>query len=167
MAKVRILVVFDGHEDGLVEKMSRKVAEGARGAGAEVLCLAVGSAKPDDILGVDALIVGSPCHFAGPSAAVKRFMDSTWPIRGKLAGKVGAVFTASEHLAGGQELTMLSCLAFFLSHGMIVEGSDQGDAFGATLVAPGGDKSEAMADDPEECRRLGEKAARLAAKVKG
>ena len=57
----------------------------------------------------DAVIIGSPCHFGGPSAAVKKFMDSTWPIRGKLAGKVGAVFAASEHLAGGHELTMISC----------------------------------------------------------
>lgn len=167
MAAIRVLVVFDGHEDGLVERMARKVAEGARGAGAEVLVLAAGSAKADDVLAVDALIIGSPCHFAGPSATVKKFIDSTWAHRGKLVGKVGGAFAASEHLAGGHELTMISCLAFFLSHGMVVEGSDKGDAFGAILVAPDGDKSEAMADDPEECRRLGEKAVKLAAKLKG
>ncbi len=165
MAGIRVLVVFDGHEDGLVERMARKVAEGVRGTGAEALTLAVGSVKPEDAIKADAVIIGSPCHFAGPSASIKRFMDSTWPIRGKLTGKVGAAFVASEHLAGGQELTMLSCLAFFLPHGMIVEGSDKGDAFGAILVAPEGDKSEAMADDPEECRRLGEKAALLAQKL--
>lgn len=166
MPQVRVLVVFDGHEDGLVERMARKVAEGVRGAGAEALTLAVKSAKPEDAMAADAVIIGSPCHFGGPSAAVKKFMDSTWPIRGKLAGKVGAVFAASEHLAGGHELTMISCLAFFLSHGMVVEGSDKGDAFGAIVVAPEGDKSEAVADDPEECRRLGEKAARLASRLK-
>ncbi len=167
MAAIRVLVVFDGHEDGLIEKMARKVAEGVRGAGGEALSLAVGSAKPEDILQADALIVGSPCHFAGPSAAMKKFMDSTWKLRGKLAGKVGASFAASEHLAGGHELTLLSCLAFFLSHGMIVEGSDKGDSFGAILIAPEGNKNEAMTDDPEECRWLGEKAVRLAQKLKG
>lgn len=167
MASIRALVVFDGHQDGLIDRMARKVVEGARGAGAEALTLSADSAKPEDLLQADAIILGSPCHFAGPSAAMKRFMDSTWPFRGKLAGKVGGAFAASEHLAGGQELTMISCLAFFLSHGMIVEGSDKGDAFGAILVAPDGDKTEAMADDPEECRRLGEKTARLAARLKG
>lgn len=167
MANIRVLVVFDGHDDGLVEKMSRKVAEGVREAGGEALSLAVNSAKPEDVLDADVLVIGSPCHFAGPSAAVKKFMDATWPLRGGFAGKVGASFVASEHLAGGHELTMISCLAFFLSHGMIVEGGDKGDAFGAILIAPDGDKSEALADDPEECRRLGQKAVRLAARLKG
>ena len=166
MSKVKILIVFDGHEDGLVERMSRKVAEGARGAGAEVLMLTSGNAKAQDILEYDALILGSPCHFAGPSTSVKRFMDSTWPIRGKLAGKVGAAFTAAEHLAGGHELTLVSAISFFLSHGMIVEGSCNGDSFGATLIAPDGEYREALSDDPEECRHLGEKTAKLAAKLK-
>lgn len=166
MSSVKILIVFDGQEDGLIERMSRKVAEGARGAGAEVLMLTAANAKAQDILDRDCLILGTPCHFAGMSTAVKRFVDSTWPLRGKLAGRVGAVFTAANHLAGGHELTLLSVIAFFMSHGMIVEGSPEGDSFGATLIAPEGDAGEAMADDPEECRRLGEKAARLAAKLK-
>ncbi len=166
MSKPKILIVFDGHEDGLVERMSRKVAEGARGAGAEVLMLTASNAKPTDALDCDCLILGSPCHFAGMSTAIKRFVDMTWSIRGKLAGKVGAAFTAANHLAGGHELTLLSAIAFFLSQGMIVEGSANGDAFGATLIAPEGDASEAMADDPEECRNLGAKAAALAARLK-
>ncbi len=166
MSTVKILIVFDGHEDGLVERMSRKVAEGARGAGAEVLMLTASNAKPTDLPGHDAIILGSPCHFAGPSTSIKRFMDSTWPIRGQLAGKVGAAFTAAEHLAGGHELTLVSAISFFLSHGMIIEGSCEGDSFGATLIAPDGDYSEALADDPEECRRLGERAAKLAARLK-
>lgn len=166
MSDVSVLVVFDGHEDGLVEKMSRKVAEGARGAGADVLVLAANSAKPEDAVERDALIIGSPCHFAGVSASIKRFMDSTWSHRGRLAGKAGAAFTVSEHLAGGHELTLLSTLSFFLSHGMVIEGSHLGDAFGALLIAPDGDKKEFLADDPEECRRLGEKTARLAGRLK-
>ena len=166
MPNPRILIVFDGHEDGLVERMSRKVAEGARSAGAEVLMLTAANAKPDDVLSHDALIIGSPCHFAAPSTAVKRFMDATWPLRGKLAGKIGGAFTAANHLAGGHELTLISAIAFFMSHGMIVEGNAEGDAFGATLIAPEGDASEAMSDDPEECRQLGVKIAKLAARLK-
>lgn len=165
MPTPKILIVFDGHEDGLVERMSRKVAEGARGVGAEVLMLTAANAKPDDLLASDAVILGSPCHFAGPSTAMKRFMDSTWPIRGKLTGKVGAAFTAANHLAGGHELTLLSAISFFLSHGMIIEGSSEGDSFGATIIAPDGIYSEALADDPEECRTLGEKAVRLASRL--
>ena len=167
MAKAKILLVFDGHEDGLVERMSRKVAEGAREAGAEVLMLTAANATPDDAIGHDALIIGSPCHFAGPSTAVKRFMDSTWPARGRLAGKIGGAFTAANHLAGGHELTLISAMTFFLSHGMIIEGNTDGDAFGATLIAPEGDAAEAMTDDPEECRRLGRRVAELAARLKG
>lgn len=167
MSKPTMLIVFDGQEDGLVERMSRKVAEGARGTGAEVLMLTAANAKPDDVLGHDALVIGSPCHFAGPSTAIKRFMDSTWPLRGKLVGKVGAAFTAATHLAGGHELTLLSAISFFLTHGMVVQGSAEGDAFGAVLISPDGVYSEAVSDDPEECRVLGSGTAALAARLKG
>lgn len=167
MSQVRVIIVFDGHEDGLVERMSRKVAEGARGAGAEVLMLTSANAKPEDLLERDVIVLGSPCHFAGPSTSMKRFMDATWPLRGKLAGKVGAAFTAANHLAGGHELTLISAITFFLAHGMIVEGSCEGDSFGATLIAPDGEYREALTDDPEECRTLGEKAVGLAARLKG
>lgn len=164
----KVLIVFDGHEDGLVGRMARKVAEGSRGAGADVLSLTSANVKPEELEGYDALILGSPCHFAGPSTAMKRFMDSTWPIRGRLAGKVGAAFTAANHLAGGHELTLISAISFFLTHGMIIEGSVEGDSFGATVIAPEGESiREGVSDDPEECRRLGEKAVRLAAKLKG
>ncbi len=164
---MKVLVIFDGHQDGLIDRMARKVVEGAKGAGAEVLALSADKVDHDDLIKADAIIIGSPCHFAGPSAKMKQFMDSTWSLRGKLAGKVGAAFAASQHLAGGQEFTMFSAIAFFLTHGMIVEGDETGDAFGAILIAPDGEKDEAVADDPEECRRLGEKAAKLAARLKG
>jgi NAD(P)H dehydrogenase (quinone) len=166
MTQPRVLIVFDGREDGLVERMARKVAEGARGTGADVLMLTAGNATPEDALERDVVILGSPCHFGGPSVSMKRFMDSTWNLRGKLAGKVGAAFTAATHLAGGHELTLVATIAFFLTHGMIVEGSAQGDSLGATLIAPGGEYREALADDPEEGRLLGERAVRLAMKLK-
>jgi hypothetical protein len=45
MSNASIPAVFSGHENGLVEKMSRrKAAEGARGAGADVVVLSAGSA---------------------------------------------------------------------------------------------------------------------------
>lgn len=166
MANPRILVVFDGRENGLIDQMARKVAEGARKAGAEVLMLTAANAKPDDVPPCDALIIGTPCHFAGPSAAIKRFMDATWGIRGKLSGKVGAAFTASEHLAGGHEMTLLSCLTFFMSHGMIIQGNCEGDTFGAVVIAPEGDKDEIMADQPDECRGLGAQVAELLKRLK-
>ncbi len=166
MTQPKMLIIFDGHEDGLVDRMARKVAEGARGAGAEVLMLTAANATVDDALACDCLVLGSPCHFASTSTSIKRFMDSTWPIRGKLAGKVGAAFTAANHLAGGHELTLQSIIAFFLTHGMIIEGSAHADAFGATLIAPAEDASEMLADDPEECRHLGEKAVKLTMRLK-
>lgn len=166
MTQPAILVVFDGQEDGLLDRMARKIAEGAREQGAGVLMLTAANAKPDDVLGHDALILGSPCHFGGLSTAVKTFMDATWPLRGKFAGKVGAAFTAANHLAGGHELTLMSAITFFLTHGMIVEGGAEGDAFGATLVAPDGKYGEALADDPEECRLLGARVAGLASRLK-
>ena len=166
MRNIKILVVFDGQEDGIIEHMSRRIAEGARKAGAEVLMLTASAAKPEDALLYDALIIGTPCHFAGPSAAIKRYMDSTWAIKGKLAGKIGAAFTASEHLAGGHEITLLSTIAFFLTHGMIIEGNVNGDPLGEVVIAPDGDRKEALTDDPEGCKRLGAQVAKLAGRLK-
>ena len=91
MAKV--LIVYDSRA-GVVYGMARAVAEGLRSGGVEAILEDASSAEPTDIEKYDGLVIGSPCYMAGMTASVKSFLDATWPLRGKLDGKVGAAFAA-------------------------------------------------------------------------
>lgn len=60
---------------------------------------------------------------------MKRFVDSTIDLfrTGRLAGKVGSVFTCSGGLHGDQEFALWSLLIPMLQHGMIVVGLEPGE----------------------------------------
>ena len=51
--------------------------EGVRSAGIECICESVENARTEDLEAYDAVLIGSPCHFAGPSARIKAFMDQS------------------------------------------------------------------------------------------
>ncbi len=44
------------------------------------------------------------------AAEVKKLIDESVAVRGRLEGKVGAAFTTSGHRTGGKETTLLSIL---------------------------------------------------------
>ncbi len=161
MSAKRVLIIFDGKSNGVIDRMARVVATGVRAAGLEAICETVANAKASDLLEYQGLIIGSPCFFAGPSAKIKAFMDSTWGLRGQLKGKVGGAFTASDHIAGGNEVALHALNDFFLIHGMIVQGDHQGDYFGPVAVNPSGEPEDVMVDDSGECHRLGQRVAEL------
>ncbi len=81
-------------------------------------------ANNSDLTECDGLIFGCPTHFGNMPAAMKYFMDNTsalW-MSGKLAGKPGAVFSASTSMHGGQESTLLTMILPLLHHGMLIVG---------------------------------------------
>ncbi|MCX7935680.1 MAG: flavodoxin family protein [Planctomycetota bacterium] len=163
----RVLIVFDGKRNSTIERMAMVVATGARAEGLEAICETVDSAQPADLENYQGIILGSPCYFAGPSAKMKTFLDATWPLRGKFVGKVGAAFTASQHIGGGNELTLRALIDFFLIHGMIVQGDCEGEYFGAVALNPTGEPDEVISDESGECHRLGERTARLVKRLFG
>jgi len=158
----RILVIYDSRT-GNTEEMARAVTEGAREAGAEVEVKRASEARPEDLLGIDGLILGSPTHFGSMSDAMKGFIDKSVRVRGKLEGKVGAAFTSSLYFDGGNETTLLSLLQAMLMHGMIVVGDP---------IAVGGHYGVVAVGKPDEralraCRALGRRVAELARKLSG
>lgn len=161
----KILIIIDGREGGAIDRMARVVATGVRAEGVEAIVETVGNAQVGDLAQYDGVIIGSPCHFAGPSAAIKQFMDATWGVRGQLTGKVGGAFTASEHIGGGNEMTLHALLDFFLVHGMVLQGDPEGDYFGPIAVVPSNDPGEMIVDDSGECHRLGKRLAALINKL--
>jgi len=158
MAKVLVLYYSSyGH----IETMSRAVAEGARGAGAEVDIKRVPEtapaevvasahfktdhefpeAQPDDLANYDAIIVGTPTRYGNMSSQMASFFDRTGGLwaQGKLIGKVGGVFTSSASQHGGNEATILSVHKTLLHHGLVIVGlpySFQGQ-LGVSEVAGG------------------------------
>ena len=112
------------------------------------------------------------------AAALKYFLDGTAPqwLSGALAGKPAAVFTSTSTLHGGQEATLLSMMLPLLHHGMLIVGLPYstpelrhtlsgGTPYGASHVA--GNASDRPLDDDEKalCIALGERLARVAAKL--
>lgn len=154
----KVLIVYDS-KHGTIETMATVIASGVREAGLEAVVENCSAASADDFLKYDAIIIGSPCYFAGPSSDIKKLVDSSYGLKGKLEGKVGAAFTASEHIGGGNELTLRAIIDSFLIHGMIVQGDPESDHFGAIVVAS--DEKEIVTDTSGECHRLGRRVAEL------
>jgi NAD(P)H dehydrogenase (quinone) len=154
----RILIVYYSRT-GNTEKMAQLVADGAKKAGAEVTVKKVQQTTADDLTEHDALIFGSPTYYGTMAWEMKKLIDDSVKYHGKLDGKVGAAFSSSGNLAGGNETTVLSILKAFLIHGMIVQGDAKGDHYGPVAVGAPDDRSST------ECRRLGERVAALAKKI--
>jgi len=136
--------------------------------------------EPDQLTDYDAIIVGSPTRFGRLSSQMASFWDRTgglW-MKGALVGKVGASFTSTASQHGGQETTQYSILSNLLHHGMTIVGLDYGfsgqlsnDAviggspYGASTIA-GDDGSRTPHEiDLAGAKYLGDKVARIAAKL--
>jgi NAD(P)H dehydrogenase (quinone) len=129
---------------GHIETMAEAIAEGARGAGAEVTIKRVPELVPEEVAKksgfkldqkapiatvqelpeYDAIIFGTPTRFGNMCSQMRNFLDQTgshW-LSGALIGKVGSVFacTASQH--GGQETTITSFHTTLLHQGMVIVG---------------------------------------------
>jgi len=156
---VKMLVVYDSRT-GNTEKMALAVAEGAKKVrGTKVVMKTVDSAKNSDLLGADAIVLGSPTYYGDMSGKMKEFVDQSVKIHGKLTGKVGGAFTSSGGTACGAETTLLSMLHALLIHGMIVQGRHDDKHYGAAAV------ESPKKDEIGYCMKLGERVATLASKL--
>lgn len=109
----------------------------------------------EDLLGYDAIVVGSPTYYGSMAAEIKKLFDDSVRFHGKLDGKVGAAFTSSRQIGGGNETTIRDILNGMMIHGMIVQGDWQGDHYGPVAI----DKPDERA--VQECQRAGARIARL------
>ena len=130
----RIAVVFYS-ATGNVAALAEALAEGARGAGAEVRVRPVVEragrdaiaanrrwqawvddnpydtvAALDDLEWADGIALGSPTRFGNAAEQLKAFLDTTGGLwaQGKLADKVGTSFTSASTGHGGLESTILA-----------------------------------------------------------
>jgi len=147
---------------GNTQKMAEAVAEGARGvAGVEVDVRPSGELTPDDLLGYEGIVMGSPVYFGSMAAELKTLIDESVKHYGKLTGKVGGAFASSGAIGGGTETTVLDILKAMLIHGMIVQGTTQGAHYGAVAFGPPDDRAS------RDCQGLGRRVAELAVRLVG
>ena len=141
MAKILVLYYSSyGH----IETMANAIAEGARGAAAQVDVKRVPElfsdevarashykldqpapiAKPAELVDYDAIIVGTGTRYGRMTSQMANFWDQTGGLwaQGKLIGKVGAAFTSTASQHGGQETTLFSIHTNLLHQGMIIVG---------------------------------------------
>ena len=147
---------------GHTEQMAQAVAEGARELeGVEVDLKPVAQIEAAQLLDYDDIILGSPTYYGTMAAELKKLLDESVSLHGKLAGKVGGAFASSANVAGGNETTVLDLLKAMLVHGMVIRGDAVGDHYGP--VAIGAPDQRAT----EGCRKLGRLVGELTVKLHG
>ncbi len=156
----KVLVIYFTRT-GNTKAMAEIVAEAAEKEGAQVTLRDVEETKPDELLDYDAIIAGSPTYYGGMAGKMKDFFDFSVAHHGKLAGKVGGAFSSSANIGGGNETTVLSILLAMLIHGMIVEGTADGDHYGPVSVDAPDDRAKA------QCQALGRRVTSLAKRLFG
>ena len=144
------------------EHMAQSIAAGAHEiAGIEVSVLTLDQVDVRNLLKYDAIIIGSPCYYGLMAAEVKKFIDNSVSLHGKLDGKVGGAFASGANVGGGNETTVLSILHAMLIHGMVIQGSAGGDHYGPVAIGDVDVRAH------EECAKLGRVTAELAVKLHG
>lgn len=154
----KLLVVYHS-ETGNTARMAELVAEGARDAGADVALKTVRETSVDELIEYDGIIAGSPTYYGLMSAPLKKLLDDSVKFHGRLKGKVGGAFTSAGGIGGGNETTILSILQAMLIHGMVVQGTSEGDHYGPVAISTPDDRAE------QGARALGQRVAELAARL--
>lgn len=164
----RVLLLYDSR-GGLTEQLANAIAEGILAANAELVHRRLDEAKVEDLLAMDALILGSP-NWSGITGKLKDWIDYTGDLweSGELAGKIGAAFTAGYSRSAGTEATLLQLLHLLFAHGLVVVGLPwsermrrSGSYYGATA------HGEVTDEDRAQAHALGERVAQLAIRLSG
>jgi NAD(P)H dehydrogenase (quinone) len=149
-----VLILYHSRS-GNTEEMAKTIEEGAKSEGVKVVRKKVIKATLQDLLKADGIILGSPTYYGTMASEMKAFIDRSVKIHGKLEGKVGGTFSSGGGLGGGVETTVLDLTKALLIHGMIVQGDPWGSHYGTVSIG------RPNASAKKECRKLGEKVARL------
>lgn len=158
MAKILVMYYSRG---GNTRKMAELVGEGAQKEGLEVTLKDVKDISAEELLKYDGIIIGTPTYYGGMAAEIKKVLDDSVKFHGKLDGKIGAAFSSSANIGGGNETAILDILNAMLIHGMIIQGDPQGDHYGAVSIKMPDERAS------KQCLRMGSRLAKLTKKITG
>lgn len=95
----KLLIVYHT-QSGNTQALARAVEEGAKKAGAEVVCKLAAEVKEKDFLWADVFAFGSPDYFSYMAGALKDVFDRVhYRVKDKVKGKPFGVFVT--HGGGG------------------------------------------------------------------
>lgn len=151
----RKIIIIYYSSSGNTEKMAKLVEEGIKKEGVPVTTKRVEDVKTEDLLEYDGIILGSPTYYGSMAAPLKEMLDKTVAFHGKLDGKVGAAFSSSANIGGGNETTIADMLNALLIHGMIIQGDPEGGHYGTVSIGAPDARVE------KQCVRLGARVASL------
>ncbi len=155
---VKFLIVYYSRT-GNTEKMAKSVFTGADEAGAEVTMKRVQDSTVDDLQAADVIVFGTPTSYGHSASDLRKFIDKSVVLHGKLVGKVGGAFSSSHNIGGGNETAIGDLLDAMLIHGMVLQGAVDGDHYGPVSIGLPDTRVET------QCRNLGERLTRLAEKL--
>jgi len=140
---------------GNTRQMAKTIADAMNAADLPTKCKSIEDVSLDELQSADAIVVGSPTYYGRMAGAMASFFDESVARHGKLDGKVGAAFSSSSNIGGGNETTILSIIETLLVHGMVVQGDPQGDHYGPVAI---GKPDERVL---RQCERRGRRVAEL------
>ncbi|MFV1968046.1 MAG: flavodoxin family protein [Pirellulaceae bacterium] len=170
----RVLVAYYSLS-GNTEEMAKAVAAGAAEvSSAKVVLKRVDEVTKEDLVAADGIILGGPTYYANIPGRMKVAIDDwSWKMKVDFTDKVGGAFATGGGQTGGKEHVVISLLLFMVNQRMIVAGPLYQDAEGDDKWAEIGSTAATWPTDPgvagaeiDGARRLGERIARLAEKMK-
>jgi NAD(P)H dehydrogenase (quinone) len=144
---------------GNTEEMAQIIAESMNESGLKTDCKKVDKVKAKDLLGYDAIVIGSPTYYGHMAGPVKELIDQTVAFHGGLDGKVGAAFSSAGNIGGGNETTIMGIIEAMLIAGMVIHGDPKGDHYGPVSIGKPDDRVR------EQCQRRGRRIAELTKKL--
>ena len=171
---VRVLVAYYSLT-GNTEKMADGVIEGVkRVAGAAVSLKKVDEVTKEDLENADGIILGCPAYYGSIPGKMKVVIDDwSWKLKVDFTDKVGGAFSTGGGQAGGKEFTLISLVMFMLNNRMVVAGPlYRNDTTGSVWAEVGASAMTGPLDpgvgesELDSARRVGERVARLAAKLR-
>jgi NAD(P)H dehydrogenase (quinone) len=171
---VQVLVAYYSLT-GNTEKMAKGVVEGVkRRPGVAVSLKKVEEVTRQDLERADGIILGGPTYYGTIPGKMKAVIDDwSWKMKVDFTDKVGGAFSTGSGQAGGKEFVVVSLVMFMLNNRMVVAGPlYRNDKTGSVWAEVGAAAMTGPLDpgvgegELDGARRLGERVARLAEKLK-
>ncbi|MFH1093042.1 MAG: flavodoxin domain-containing protein [Candidatus Omnitrophota bacterium] len=144
---------------GNTKKMAEDIAASLVSEGINVDTINIEQVSVDTLVSYDIFVFGSPTYYGTMAYQVKKLLDESVKLHGKLDGKLGAAFSSAANIGGGNETTILDIINTFLIHGMIIQGDPKGDHYGPVAIGAPDERTRI------NCKRLGKRIAALAKKL--
>jgi len=152
-------IVIYYSRSGNTKKMAEIIAQAMNESDLPTECKSVDKVKPEDLLGFDAIVIGSPTYYGHMAGPIKELFDELVSRHGKLDGKIGAAFSSAANIGGGNETTIMGIIEAMLISGMVVQGDPEGDHYGPVSIGKPDQRVE------RQCVRRGQRIAELTRKL--